>query len=105
MSLDIALKVSDKDNVATIFTKVKAGTQVEVRDKKGDGQIITVIDDIPYGHKIALDAIHAGEQIYKYGEEIGRATVEIKRGSYVHVHNMDSMRGRGDLEKIKTAGR
>ena len=39
------------------------------------------------------------EQIIKYGEEIGVATHEIKRGEYVHVHNLDSMRGRGDLEK------
>ena len=33
----------------------------------------------------------------KYGEEIGVASREISAGNHVHVHNLDSMRGRGDL--------
>ncbi|HCS74941.1 MAG TPA: D-galactarate dehydratase [Clostridiales bacterium] len=97
MNLNIALKVNDRDNVATIFAEVKAGTKVEVRDKKGNSETITVAGDIPYGNKIALFNIHIGKQIYKYGEEIGVATQEIKKGDYVHVHNLDSIRGRGDL--------
>ncbi len=35
-------------------------------------------------------------EVYKYGESIGRATQEIKSGDYVHVHNVESERGRGD---------
>lgn len=97
MTLDLALKVNDKDNVATIFAEVKAGMQVEVRDKKGNSEIITVMGDIPYGHKFAIIDINIDEEIYKYGEEIGIATRDIKKGDYVHVHNLDSMRGRGDL--------
>lgn len=27
------------------------------------------------------------------------ATQNIRRGDYVHIHNLDSMRGRGDWEK------
>ena len=97
MTLALALKVNDKDNVATIFAEVKAGMQVEVRDKKGNSEIITVMGDIPYGHKFAIIDINIDEEIYKYGEEIGIATRDIKKGDYVHVHNLDSMRGRGDL--------
>lgn len=97
MSLNLALKVSDRDNVATIFAEVKAGTQVEVLDKKGNSESITVADYIPYGHKIALSDIHTGDQVYKYGEEIGTTTKGIKKGDHVHVHNLDSMRGRGDM--------
>lgn len=98
MALNLALKVHDQDNVATIFANgITDGTEVEVRDKKGQNEIITVHGDVPYGHKIALCDIHKGEQITKYGEEIGVATAEIKKGDYVHVHNLDSMRGRGDL--------
>ena len=33
----------------------------------------------------------------KYGEEIGVASRAIAAGNHVHVHNLDSMRGRGDL--------
>ena len=38
-------------------------------------------------------------QITKYGEEIGQATANIKAGEYVHVHNLESIRARGDWEK------
>ena len=98
MALNLALKVDDLDNVATIFANgIVDGTQVEVRDKKGQSETITVHGDVPYGHKIALRDIAKGEPIMKYGESIGAASHDIKKGDYVHIHNMDAMRGRGDL--------
>lgn len=98
MELKLALKVDDLDNVATIFANdIKDGSEVEVRDKKGHSEIITVHGDVPYGHKIALKDIAKGEPIMKYGESIGAASHDIKKGDYVHIHNMDAMRGRGDL--------
>ena len=30
-------------------------------------------------------------------DEKGRSEQDIRKGEYVHVHNLDSMRGRGDL--------
>ncbi len=98
MELKLALKVDDLDNVATIFANgIKDGTEVEVRDKKGNSEIITVHGDVPYGHKIALRDIAPGEHIMKYGECIGAASHPISKGDYVHVHNLDALRGRGDL--------
>lgn len=98
MELKLALKVDDLDNVATIFANgIVDGTEVEVRDKKGHSEIIAVHGDVPYGHKIALRDIAKGEAIMKYGESIGAASHDIKKGDYVHIHNMDAMRGRGDL--------
>lgn len=100
MGLQLALKINDRDNVATIFANgIVSGSEVEVRDKQGKSEKIKVLGDIPFGHKIALKEIHPGEQIIKYGEEIGVATKEIKKGEYVHVHNLDSMRGRGDWKE------
>ena len=100
MSVNIALKVTDLDNVATIFPNgITDGTEVEVRDKKGNAETVKVIGDVPYGHKIAVKDIKKGELIMKYGEEIGIATKDIVKGEYVHVHNLDSMRGRGDWDK------
>ena len=97
MSLNLALKVTDLDNVATIFANgITDGTEVEIRDKKGQSDFTKVIGDVPYGHKIAVRDTKKGELIIKYGEEIGIATKDIKKGEYVHVHNLDSMRGRGD---------
>ncbi len=40
------------------------------------------------GHKYALCDINAGEDIIKYGNSIGHATVDIKRGEHVHTHNV-----------------
>ena len=97
MILNLALKVNDLDNVATIFANgITDGTIIEVRDKKGNSENVKVIGDVPYGHKIAVKDIKKDEIITKYGEEIGIATADIKVGEYVHVHNLDSMRGRGD---------
>ncbi len=96
----IALQAKSIDNVATIFAEgVTDGTEVVVLDASGARTPLTVIGDIPYGHKLALCPIAQGEQITKYGEEIGVATHDIRTGEYVHVHNLDSMRGRGDLER------
>lgn len=51
----LALKVNDKDNVATIFANdVKAGMVVQIRDKKGNSVSETLLADIPYGHKVAV---------------------------------------------------
>lgn len=98
MELKLALKVDDLDNVATIFANdIVDGTEVEVRDKKGNSEKIVVHGDVPYGHKIALRDLAVGDPIMKYGESIGAASHDIKKGDYVHIHNMDAMRGRGDL--------
>lgn len=94
----IALKVDEKDNVSTIFSNDStAGSSITVRDKKGGSQEITLLSSVPYGHKIAVRDIKKGEHIIKYGESIGAATADIPCGEYVHVHNMEALRGRGDL--------
>jgi len=40
------------------------------------------------GHKYALRDIKCGEDIIKYGNSIGHATVDIKKGEHVHTHNV-----------------
>ncbi|MCD8098693.1 MAG: UxaA family hydrolase [Lachnospiraceae bacterium] len=100
--LKLALKVDDKDNVATIFANgICDGTEVEIRDKQGNMTKVHVIGDVPYGHKIAVCDLKKGDPIYKYGESIGAASADIRTGEYVHVHNMVAMRGRGDLKGVE----
>jgi altronate dehydratase small subunit len=96
-----AIKNHDTDNVATLFATASAGTTVSVLDKAGQTTQLTIISDIPYGHKIALVEIHPGDKVIKYGEQIGVATADIAVGEHVHVQNLDSNRGRGDLDKKK----
>ena len=64
MENKLALRVDDLDNVATVFANgITAGTAIDVRDKKGNTERITVNADIPYGHKIAVTDIPAGSHI------------------------------------------
>jgi (2R)-sulfolactate sulfo-lyase subunit alpha len=48
--------------------------------------------DVPIGHKVALKDIKAGETVYKYGQDIGKAVADIKKGDHVHVHNVKTKR-------------
>ena len=44
--------------------------------------------DLKDGHKYALRDISLGENVVKYGNPIGRATRDIKKGEHVHSHNL-----------------
>ena len=89
--------ISPKDNVATALVDLKAG---EVLSKEMDGtqKDIKLNQDIPFGHKLGILEIPAGSPVIKYGETIGTASMAIKTGDYVHIHNVKSNRGRGDIK-------
>ncbi len=91
-----AVVIHETDNVATSVTALVKDSLVTLN---GDAGIsVKVIQDIPFGHKFALQNITLGDHIIKYGEVIGRATQDIEKGEHVHVHNVESLRGRGDLK-------
>lgn len=48
----------------------------------------TVEVNLENGHKYALRDIACGENIIKYGNPIGHATCDIKKGEHVHTHNV-----------------
>jgi altronate dehydratase small subunit len=91
-----AVLINVKDNVATVTEDVKSGQTIVFLAKKQEKQI-EALDDIPFGHKVAIQEINLGQDIVKYGEIIGRATLPIQLGQHVHVHNVEALRGRGDL--------
>ena len=91
-----ALAIKQEDNVATAIRDIAAGEAALVGIDERT-LTITVTQDIALGHKLAVRAIHKGEDILKYGTVIGRATQDIQLGEHVHVQNVESTRGRGDL--------
>lgn len=96
----LALQLNEKDNVAVVFQQdVHPGDTLEVRLYNGTPLVIKARDNVPYGHKIAIETIVSGEHVVKYGEVIGGAVRDIPAGSHVHVHNVCSLRARGDLEE------
>jgi altronate dehydratase small subunit len=90
-----------EDNVATALVELAPGTVVERPSADGStaGAPIEIRAAIPFGHKVALAPIRTGEPVRKYGEVIGLASADIVPGDHVHVHNVESQRGRGDLAK------
>ena len=81
--------INEKDNVATALRELKAGLQVSV-EIQGRTQKITLLSDIPMGHKFALKDIEKGDAVIKYGEPIGQSKAKITRGEHVHVQNVAS---------------
>ena len=74
------IKLNALDNVAVASMNIPFGSIIN-SDLKAQ-------NNIPYGHKISLKDIDKKELIYKYGQIIGIATKDIKKGSHVHSHNL-----------------
>ncbi len=90
-----AIVMNSKDNTATAVEAIEANAAVVV-SIDGQDVAVSVRQAIPFGHKFSLQAIETGTAIVKYGETIGYATQSIGCGEHVHVHNLESGRGRGD---------
>lgn len=82
-----AILLNAKDNVATCTEAAKAGDKIKIL---GGGEIICV-EDIPIWHKVALQAISKGDKIFKYGEIIGEASIDIAKGGWVSHENIFSV--------------
>jgi altronate dehydratase small subunit len=88
-----AIKMDEKDNVATAIEGIVAGDEVEVISSRQEiVQRLTARDPLPLGHKIALANIPEGAVVTKYGASIGKASRDISVGDYVHIHNVRSNR-------------
>ena len=77
------IRVSDEDNVAiaVVETGLHADTVVEEFG-------IRVIEDIPFGHKVALADILQDEPVIRYGVAIGFAKTYIPKGGWVNEKNI-----------------
>ncbi|UUZ80696.1 UxaA family hydrolase [Paenibacillus sp. P26] len=93
-----ALVMDARDHVATAIKDLNAGERISYR-KQDQVKELTLLDPVPFGHKVAIEDIPSGTDIRKYGEVIGRTTADIKAGQHVHVHNVEGIRGRGDRAK------
>ncbi len=77
------LKINPADNVVVAITAQKAGTVLTV-----DGQNITLLEDVPAGHKIALKDFAEGENVIKYGYPIGHARTTVSKGAWMNENNI-----------------
>lgn len=82
------LKINKRDNVVIALKELKKGQTIEV-----ENQNLELVQDIPMGHKIAIQAIAKGVNVIKYGYPIGMASTDIEPGAWVHTHNVKSNLG------------
>jgi galactarate dehydratase len=78
----LSIRVDPRDNVAIVVNEggLRAGTQFDSG--------LTLVDNVPEAHKVALEDIPAGAPILRYGSIIGYALAGIPRGSWVHDDRM-----------------
>ena len=77
------LKINPADNVVVAIQPQKSGALIHV-----DGHEISVKDDVPAGHKIAIKDLSAGENVIKYGFPIGHAKEAKPAGSWMNENNI-----------------
>ena len=85
---EVALHLSESDEVAIALRPLDAGTAINLDGAEGGRGKITLHSDIPRSHKFALVAVAEGAQVHKYGQSIGRATSAIAPGEHVHTQNL-----------------
>lgn len=82
-----ALSINDMDNIIVAIEPITRGEVIKYKDKKNNIKEIEVLEDIIIYHKIAISDINQNEVVIKYGEYIGKAIVNIRKGTHVHIHN------------------
>ncbi len=77
------IRIHERDNVAIAVDGVAAGAEAGYGD-----WCLQAWNDIPVDHKIALADMDPGTAVIKYGNVIGVTTKPVKKGEWVHSHNM-----------------
>jgi altronate dehydratase len=78
---DALIRLHPEDDVAVVRRRILAG------ESAGE---LTFQGSIPAAHKVALRPLAQGTPVRKYGQFIGRASMDIPAGAHVHVHNLDT---------------
>jgi altronate dehydratase len=76
--------INPSDNVAVALEDIGLNAAVSLPG----GDEIPAVSAIPYSHKVSLADLGKGDAVIKYGEAIGHATAAIRKGEWVHTHNL-----------------
>jgi len=79
----LIIRMHERDNVAIVANDsgLPIGTEL------ADGLVLR--DRVPQGHKVALQDIPSGATVLRYDTVIGRASADIRAGSWVHEKLLD----------------
>ena len=83
MQQSSTIRINPADTVIVCLQPMHQGEIIEV-----DHQQITLLEDVPMGHKVLIRDTRKGEDIIKYGYPIGHACQDLKAGQWVNEHNL-----------------
>ena len=83
-----------RDNVGVVVVEdLASGTDMLCVVTEDDSDFrMSLLQDVPIGHKVALQDLATGDTVIKYGHDIGRIVAPVRRGEHVHVHNLKTKR-------------
>jgi altronate hydrolase len=81
---ELTVLLEPNDDVVIAKQPLLPGTQLLM----GDGSIIRVSQVVPPGHKVAVHDIPVDGRVMRYGQLIGFASKEIKKGQHIHTQNL-----------------
>jgi altronate hydrolase len=84
--MDNILIIHSRDNVGVALQAIAKGEPVIA----GGKEVFLTLEEIPASHKVALQDISTGEEIIKYGEPVAISIQIIRKGQWVHTHNLES---------------
>lgn len=89
------------DDVGVAAMDLKVGEEVQAVTLDGDPITpVTLVNDVPLGHKVAMQDMEENKHIMEYGREIGYASAKIAKGAHVHTHNIKSLRWAASKSKV-----
>jgi len=94
VSIPQLLVHNKRDNVGVVVVEgVASGVELFCVVTEDDSDFkLTVKQDVPIGHKVALTDLAEGDTAIKYGTDIGRIVAAVAKGEHVHTHNLKTKR-------------
>ena len=87
----VAILLREGDDVAVAKKRIVGGSVVH-----HEGKAVRLLNDVPPGHKFALQDMGEGDPVRKFGQIIGYATTKIPVGEWVHTQNLGFGAGEGE---------
>jgi (2R)-sulfolactate sulfo-lyase subunit alpha len=82
-----------EDDVGVAVEDLKKGSKIGVVTLEGKpAGKITLVSNVPLGHKVAMRNMAKDKPVIKYGRPVGKAVAPIAKGAHVHVHNVKTLR-------------
>ena len=73
------IRISPLDNVAIVVNDGGLPSSTYIEEYQ-----LTLVDEVPQGHKVLLEPLKQGEAIVRYGEIIGYVNKDLPAGSWVN---------------------